>query len=180
MRVNKKYCIIGIVLTLILAVGIFFLVVAGMSDDLYHREPAFDDCEEKAENTACWVQIPQEDVVERMELSAQLAAGERMELNLQVPQTAEYALAITYQTVGNTIVQGTITVRAGGSEVKSYINGIWCDESKAYILDRYQNEVTPSQVKVDAYVTDYIRDCTTLNLDPVAFSLEAGQQTVVI
>lgn len=180
MRVRKKHIIIGIVAVMLIAVGALFAFVASMSDDLYDRTPAFDDCVQQAQNHSYWVQIPQEDVLDRYTVNAPVAAGHSVQVPLQVPQAGDYALAVTYQTVGNTIVQATITVQLDTTQIKSYVNGVWCDESKAYILDRYDNEVTPSQVKVDVYVTDYIRDCTTLNLEPVVFHLKAGEQLVSI
>lgn len=180
MRVNKKYIMIGIALTLVLALGISLLAVSAASGHLYDREPAFEDCVSKALEADYWVQIPEKDIVAQYDLDAALAAGESVQVSMQVPRDGQYALAVTYQTVGNTIAQGTVTAKVDGVEIKSYINGIWCDESKAYILDRYQNEVTPSQVKVEAYVTDYIRDCTTLNLNPVAFTMKAGETVVTI
>lgn len=180
MQVRKKHIILGIVALLLIALIALFAVVASMSDNLYNRTPAFDDCMQQALDHSYWVQIPQEEVVQRHAVEQALAAGETAELTVQVPKTGDYALAITYQTQGNTIVQATMTVQVDNTQVKSYINGVWCDESKDYILDRYDNEVTPSQVKVDAYVTDYIRDCASLDLEPVAFHLEAGDRSVTI
>ena len=187
MRVNKKYLIIGMILVLIAALVAFVLVVSNMSKEQYDRgEEASADCVQAALGAQYWVQIPQKDIVAQCDLTkaegeaVSLAAGQSIILPVQVPQDGTYALAITYQTVGNTIVQGTVTVTVGEQNIKSYINGVWCDESKAYILDRYDNEVTPSQVKVDAYVTDYIRDCTTLDLEPAQFTLTAGEQTILL
>ena len=180
MSKKNKWILAGSVLALVLVVAVFFLVVAVRSQKLYDRQVAFDDCAEKASQASGWVQIPQADIVDQAVLSAEMEPSQKIEVTLQVPQDGNYALAITYQTVGNTIVQGTVTTTVDQYEVKSYINGIWCDESKDYILDRYDNEVTPAQIKVDSYVTDYIRDCTTLNMDPVCFAFKAGEKRFVI
>ena len=180
---------------------ILILIIAGLwiskeSQVIFSRtEAEAVDCVQDALDAHHWVHIPQENIVAEAELSqlriegqkavvqngtVAVAAGQAVTVPVDVPADGSYALALTYQTLGNTIVQATVTVTLGQTNVKSYINGVWCDESKAYILDRYHNEVTPSQTKVDAFVTDYIRDCTILNLDPVSFTLTAGQQIITI
>ena len=112
--------------------------------------------------------------------AAAIAAGDTVQMTVHVAEAGEYALVLTYKTVGSTLAQSTVSVDFAGSAVKSYINSIWCDASKAYIFDRYNNEVTPSQVKVDAFATDYVRDSTTLDLEPVRYGLEAGSTVLTI
>ena len=189
MRVNKKLWWIAVPLVLVVALAVFLLTVAGMSKDLYVRgAEAQTDCLQAALEAQYWVNIPQEDIAAECDLTELkaggegilLPAGETLELPVQVPADGSYALALTYQTVGNTIVQSTITVSVDKTTVKSYVNGVWYDESKDYILDRYDNEVTPAQEKLDVYVTDYIRDCTTVDLEPCEFTLQAGQTQITV
>lgn len=189
MRVNKKLWWIAIPLVLVVALVVFLLTVAAMSKELYVRGPESQiDCQQAALEVQYWVNIPKEDIAAECDLTERitdgegflLPAGEKLSLPVQVPADGSYAVALTYQTVGNTIVQGTVTVTVDTVTVKSYINGVWYDESKAYILDRYNNEVTPAQKKLDVYVTDYIRDCTTVDLEPSVFMLTEGQREITI
>lgn len=186
---RKKLLWIAIPLVLMAALAVFLLIISGMSKKQYIRgSESQTDCRQAALDAQYWVQIPPEDIVTECDLtdaktgeeSVLLAAGERLRLPVQVPSDGSYALALTYQTVGNTIVQGTVTITVDAATVKSYVNGVWYDESKAYILDRYNNEVTPAQKKLDVYVTDYIRDCTTVDLEPSVFMLTEGQREIII
>lgn len=189
MRVNNKIVWIAVALVLIAALAVFLLCVGGMSKELYVRgAESQTDCQQAALEANYWVNIPLEDMVTECDLTAAknggeaalLGAGESLTLPVQVPADGSYALALTYQTVGNTIVQSTVTVTVDTTTVKSYVNGVWHDESKAYILDRYHNEVTPSQKKLDVFVTDYVRDCTTVDLEPSVFVLKAGQTNITV
>lgn len=150
---------------------------------------------EAAKNAEYWIRLDADEIIdscdpsamtisgqapELTEGAANVAAGESVEVTLNAPADGAYSLVLVYQTLGSIIVQSTVTVNVGDTSVKSYINGIWCDESKDYLLDRYNNEVTPSQEKVDVFVKDYVRDCTTLNFEPVAFSLTAGDHNFTI
>ena len=186
---RKKILWIVIPLVLIAALVVFLLIVLGMSKELYVRgAESQTDCQQAALEANYWVNIPLEDIVTECDLTAaknggeaaMLGAGESLTLPVQVPADGSYALALTYQTVGNTIVQSTVTVTVDTTTVKSYVNGVWYDESKAYILDRYNNEVTPSQKKLDVFVTDYVRDCTTVDLEPSVFVLKAGETNITV
>ena len=186
---RKKILWIVIPLVLIAALVVFLLIVLGMSKELYVRgAESQTDCQQAALEANYWVNIPLDDIVTECDLStaknggeaAFLGAGESLTLPVQVPSDGSYALALTYQTVGNTIVQSTVTVTVDTTTVKSYVNGVWYDESKAYILDRYNNEVTPSQKKLGVFVTDYVRDCTTVNLEPSVFALKAGETNITV
>lgn len=186
---RKKILWTVIPLVLIAALVVFLLIVLGMSKELYVRgAESQTDCQQAALEANYWVNIPLDDIVTECDLStarnggeaAFLGAGESLTLPVQVPSDGSYALALTYQTVGNTIVQSTVTVTVDTTTVKSYVNGVWYDESKAYILDRYNNEVTPSQKKLGVFVTDYVRDCTTVNLEPSVFALRAGQTNITV
>ena len=186
---RKKLLWIAIPLVLMAALAVFLLIISGMSKKQYIRgSESQTDCRQAALDAQYWVQISPEDIVTECDLtdakageeSVLLAAGERLRLPVQVPSDGSYALALTYQTVGNTIVQSTVTVTVDTTTVKSYVNGVWYDESKAYILDRYNNEVTPSQKKLDVFVTDYVRDCTTVDLEPSVFVLKAGETNITV
>lgn len=150
---------------------------------------------EAAKNAQYWIRLDEDEIVDScapgaMTVSGEapkltqgavyIPAGEQVELAVTAPAAGEYSLVLVYQTQGSLIVQSTITAHVDDITVKSYINGVWCDESKDYMLDRFNNEVTPSQKKVDVFVKDYIRDCTTLDFEPVVFSLTAGQHEIKI
>lgn len=150
---------------------------------------------EAAKNASYWIELDEAQIMDscdptqmtivdgEMEISsgaAYIAAGQSVKLSLCAPANGKYTVVLVYQTLGDVIVQSTITTYVDDLTVNSYINGVWCDESKIYQLDRYGNEVTPSQTKVDVFVKDYIRDCSTLDFEPIEFELSAGDHNIII
>lgn len=185
----------------ILALALIGTVVASLivARDTGERAPGTVDRNasgvEIALQSEYWVRIPEEELIDTydvQDMQAQgtaamaqtdgmkLPAGAGVSVALNVPQTGDYALALTYKTLDNTIAQRTLSVLLNGTDIKSNISGIWCDSGKAYALDRFNNEVTPGQVKVDAFATDYVRNCATLDMEPVCYKLDAGSYTLTL
>lgn len=128
-----------------------------------------------------WEIIDEENMVScSEEMERQMEPKESMEITLTVPEDGEYLLALKYQTIGSMIMQSNILVDLDGRQVKSDVYSVWCDESKDYQLDRYDNEVTPSQKKLDIYTWDYVRDSSSLDRNPVVYDLKAGKHVITI
>lgn len=131
-----------------------------------------------------WLTLPEGAVVASAKLSEEVTmkVGEEKILEFDVPKKGTYAIALTYQMVEKTVLDSTVTVTQkdeAGETVKSVITkvySLWQDESKEYQLDRYGNEVTPSQVTLQEDVTDYVRDFTSVNGAEVFFEFEKGVQ----
>lgn len=190
-RTNSiKKCIFSCILAFVILVTAFVLILVTTDDLILGVEPtATVDVESAVAVDKYWVCIDEEDVVISYgptQLGASddnglvIEQGSEVSVVMDIETEGEYCLALEYQTVGQTIVQSTVSVDVDGMAIQSYINGVWCDESKEYILDRNDNEVVPEQVKLDTYVTDYVRDCSTLNLEPVTYKLSAGEHQITI
>lgn len=133
-----------------------------------------------------WLTVPEESVVASAKLPKEvtLAVGEEISLEFDVPKKGSYAVALTYQMVEKTVLDSTMTVtqkdEAGETEksVITKVYSLWQDESKEYQVDRYGNEVTPSQMTLQEDVTDYVRDFASVDGAEVLFDFEKGTQTL--
>ena len=199
MGMRKKHWIM--LVAGVLALALIGTVMASLivSRDTGERVPGTVDRNasgaEIALQSKYWVSIPEEELIHTYSASdmvaqgtsaqvqeegMELPAGEGVSITLTVPHTGIYALALTYKTLDNTIAQSTVSVLLNDTDIKSNIGGIWCDSSKAYAFDRFNNEVTPSQMKVDAFATDYVRNCATLDMEPVRYELNEGSYTLTL
>lgn len=131
-----------------------------------------------------WLTVPENSVVASTKLSEEVTmkVGEEKTLEFDVPKKGTYAITLTYQMVDKTVLDSTVTVTQmdeGGETVKSVITkvySLWQDESKEYQVDRYGNEVTPSQVTLQEDVTDYVRDFASVDGAEELFEFEKGIQ----
>jgi len=131
-----------------------------------------------------WLTVPEDSVVASAKLSEEVTmeVGEEKTLEFDVPKKGTYAVALTYQMVEKTVLDSTVTVTQkdeASETVKSVITkvySLWQDESKEYQVDRYGNEVTPSQVTLQEDVTDYVRDFASVDGAEELFEFEKGVQ----
>lgn len=135
-----------------------------------------------------WLTVPEDSVVAFAKLTeeATLSVGEEISLEFDIPQKGNYAVALTYQMVEKTVLDSTVTVTQKGEtdetskSVITEVYSLWQDESKEYQIDRYGNEVTPSQVALQEDITDYVRDFTLVDGAQVLFEFEKGIQKLYI
>ncbi|MBO5200477.1 MAG: extracellular solute-binding protein [Clostridia bacterium] len=128
-----------------------------------------------------WLTIPESNVVAEALVpeNTTLMPEESIELTVDVPSKGEYAIVLTYRPTEKVMLDSTVTVTLFGEEdqeARTSVYSIWQDVSKEYNLDRYGNEVTPSQTVLDVDITDYVRDFTSVDAAPVIFKFAGGQQ----
>ena len=150
----------------------------------------FDRPERVSANTSFkgWVTVSEDSVVALAKLKDEttLSVGEELTLEFHVPKKGTYGVALTYQMVEKTVLDSTVTVTQkdeAGETLKSVITrvySLWQDASKEYQVDRYGNEVTPSQVTLQEDVTDYVRDFASVDGAEVLFEFEKGVQNLSI
>jgi len=111
--------------------------------------------------------------------------NDEITLELNVERTGVYNIMIDYVHNTNNILPNEIAVEVNGSflfEESRIIKlpSLWAFESDEFILDRYGNEVLPNSIKTNEIQTLRLRDTTALNIDPLLFPLEAGDNTITI
>ncbi len=191
MKMYKSVCrVLSILLVLaLLAVPFCTLAVSAESEKKPIRVSTADTAYYH------WIDIDQEDVVATADFNTfvkvagdpqinekgyYLAPKDSVTASLAVPADGKYAVVLDYQVVKGQLSDSTVEVTAGDTMVLSGIYGLWQDETKNYNHDRYGNEVTPDQVLLDEFVSDYVRDSKSLNMMPYEFDLAAGVNTVNI
>lgn len=106
--------------------------------------------------------------------------GESVQAHVHVPQAGTYAVVLDYRLADDLLIDSTAEVMLADKTVLTAVYGLWRDTTKTYALDRYGNEVTPDQEMIATYFQDYVRDSTKLDMEPVLFTLPAGDNIVTI
>ncbi len=106
-------------------------------------------------------------------------------LEVNVPRDGVYNILIDYVHNANNILPNEIAVEVNDSflyEESRIIKlpSLWEFETDEFILDRYGNEVLPNSIKTNEIQSVRLRDTTALNIDPLLFPLEAGDNTITI
>ena len=135
-----------------------------------------------------WVTVPEEDTVACADVvqgGVSVGMKEEKRFSVTVPEAGDYAIVLKYAMEEAAVLDATVTVSllSGGDTVQSAraeVYSLWQDETKDYALDRYGNEVSPSQVTLSQDVTDYVREYSSADGSPVAFFFEKGEQTIVL
>lgn len=135
-----------------------------------------------------WVTVPEEDTVACADVAqggVSVGMKEEKRFSVTVPEAGDYAIVLKYAMEEAAVLDATVTVSllSGGDTVQSAraeVYSLWQDETKDYALDRYGNEVSPSQVTLSQDVTDYVREYSSADGSPVAFFFEKGEQTIVL
>ena len=135
-----------------------------------------------------WVSIPAENIIETVAVDDEkvIEIDAHSDFEFTVPQDGKYMVAVTYKPAESVMLDSDCKVEhisANGEILKTFnspIYSIWQDKSKDYQLDRYGNEVTPEQVTLDGFITDYLRDSASVSSSPVVFDFENGRQNIRI
>jgi len=119
------------------------------------------------------------------ELLFDMEENDEIVLNLNVPEAGVYNIVLDYVHNSNNILPNEISVKVNDSflyEESRIIKlpSLWEFESDEFILDRYGNEVLPNSVKTNQVQRVRLHDTTALNVDPLLFALEAGDNEITI
>ena len=113
----------------------------------------------------------------------QFTSGEVISLTVNVPVSGEYHLGLEQADSGPSILVNRIGVKINGAYLFDESRTIelytdWLMPQTAFARDRYGNEIMPNAVKDRSIRTSYFYDSTALNVDPLTFKLEAGENTI--
>lgn len=111
-----------------------------------------------------------------------LKRGNTVELEVNLSQADSLAFVANYYVLHNGLNSSEISVSVNGQEVlsRSSLPALWKNESDEFARDSYGNEVTPSQEKIEQWVSTELfnYDCSTV-LAPV-FAFNSGKNTITI
>ena len=182
---TKKWIAAVLVVAMMFSVGIPSVLAATSSKEEVER-PVRASVDTSYRE---WIQIAQEEVVSEAAIAengVRIGISEEKSFPITVPKAGEYAIAITYIMAEAAVLDSTITVTTATSEGKALqtarteVYSLWQDETKDYTLDRYGNEVSPSQITLQKDVTDYVREYSSVNGEAVGFAFAEGKQQIRI
>lgn len=99
-------------------------------------------------------------------------------VEIDVPQSGTYWMLLTYKTQEDVMLRSVMDVSVDGQSCITQLFSLWRDESKDYGEDRYGNQLLPTQVTQDDFVSDWVADQALVARQPFAFTLSAGAHTV--
>ncbi len=109
-----------------------------------------------------------------------LKRGDTVTLEADLSRADSLSLVVTYYVLHNGLNNSEISVSVNGNEVlaRASLPALWKNESNEFARDSYGNEVTPTQTKIEEWVTAelYGYDCSTV-LAPV-FEFQSGKNVV--
>ncbi|HIW72757.1 MAG TPA: extracellular solute-binding protein [Firmicutes bacterium] len=118
--------------------------------------------------------------VERQAGGVLMSVDAACEITLNVPGPGEYWVLAEYEPVSINMFENPVTVSLGGTEVTCSLPFLWEDDVSEVRTDRYGNEVVPDQQYLDAPSLCYLEDYEHFTRTPIRFSLEAGENTLVM
>ncbi len=135
-----------------------------------------------------WITIPEEDILGKATIEGEqlIEIDKYKDFELTAKEKGKYFVAISYKPKESVMLDSDCRVEhisADNTVIKSFIApvySLWQDSSKDYQLDRYGNEVTPSQKDLGCYITDYLRDSASVDASPVVFEFDSGVQKLRI
>ena len=111
------------------------------------------------------------------------SSGDTIEINVNVPETGEYRIVLDHLDIGRSILVNRIGVKINGqyqydeSEIIELYTQ-WRMTQESFSLDRYGNEIMPTAQKDTQFLKTNLYDSTALNVDPLTFKLDAGDNTI--
>lgn len=189
MRIGKKkliriIAILSVLALLIAAVANPLIDVAAVNKgEIQRPERIKADTDFKT-----WITIPEKNIISKTSSDGEqlIEIDKYRDFELSVAEKGKYFVAISYKPKESVMLDSDCNVEhvsADNKVLKSFIApvySLWQDNSKDYQLDRYGNEVTPSQKDLDCYITDYLRDSASVDASPVVFEFESGIQKLRI
>ncbi len=130
-----------------------------------------------------WTMIDDEQIAAQASIDKEsviLETGQPVTLTLEIPQKGTYWLALEYETLSDVVLESTLLVSLGGTEVRTQLLSLWQDADKAYKTDRHGNELPAEQTVMHEPVLDYVWNQATISSRPVAYTLEADRYTVTL
>lgn len=107
------------------------------------------------------------------------------EYKVNVDKTGVYYLAVDYLSAGNSYLDYTVDVALNGDtqyqEWKTVeLSLYWQDSVSEYLVDRYGDEIAPTQKRVNQWNRTYLYNNTYSSTHPLYMTLEAGENTITL
>ncbi len=111
--------------------------------------------------------------------AVKLSQGDDAEFLVEVPEDAQYSIAIEYYDASDSTLPVNCDVMLDGAyycyEMRNQqFESDWEFESEILETDRYGNEIVPESVRINKWRTKYFSDAAAITIEPFSFSLEKG------
>ncbi|MDD4478018.1 MAG: sugar ABC transporter substrate-binding protein, partial [Mesotoga sp.] len=118
-------------------------------------------------------------------LSENLRRNDGLELNIPLNAGGYYAIRLGYTVTGSSILPPEVSVEINGAHQFLEAQRValvqhWKYETLNFPLNRYGDEVLPSQTMLSTRLDYTLRDSSSLFREPLLFSLEEGENTVKV
>ncbi len=110
---------------------------------------------------------------------------ESAEYKINVEKTGVYYLAVDYFSAGNSYLDHTVEVSLNGEaqyqEWKTVELSLhWKDSVDKYLLDRYGDEIAPTQERINEWRRTWLYNNTYSTTHPLYMTLEAGENIITL
>lgn len=107
------------------------------------------------------------------------------EYRVNVDKTGVYYLAVDYLSAGNSYLDYTVDVALNGEaqyqEWKTVeLSLYWKDSVTEYLVDRYGDEIAPTQERLNQWNHTYLYNNTYSSTHPLYMTLEAGENVITL
>lgn len=115
--------------------------------------------------------------------AVKISQGEDAELVFNVPEDAQYQIAIEYYDASDSTLPVSCDVAIDGAyycyEMRNQqFESDWEFETDVFETDRYGNEIVPESVRINEWRTKYFSDAAAITMEPFWFSLEEGTHSL--
>ncbi len=115
--------------------------------------------------------------------AVKISQGEDAEFSFEVPEDAQYRIAIEYYDASDSTLPVNCDVAIDGAyycyEMRNQqFESDWKFETDVFETDRYGNEIVPESVRINEWRTKYFSDAAAITMEPFWFSLSKGTHSV--
>lgn len=108
-----------------------------------------------------------------------IAVNDSLRVCFQAP-AGSYRLAVSYRVADDKMLDNLVNVAIGDTVFSTNLQVLWKDTQGAIPQDRYGNEVSPPQQRVDEVFDAYITDKSSLDCGAVVYEHGGGALTVTL
>lgn len=110
---------------------------------------------------------------------------ETAEYVINVEKDGVYILALDYMSGGDSYLDYILSVKVNGQQQYQELQTIelplyWEDSAEEFLVDRYGDEIAPTQNRVNEWRRTYLYNNTYATVEPLLVTLQAGENTVSV
>lgn len=110
---------------------------------------------------------------------APIAVDDTLRVQFEAP-AGNYRLLVSYQVTDDKMLDNLVGVTIGETSLSTNLQALWKDEQGAIPQDRYGNEVSPQQERVEGTFDAYITDKASLDSGAMVYEHGGGALTVTL